>query len=481
MAKKSATVFVCQECGAHRPKWEGRCSECGAWHSFVEERPVDGKSGPKNWRRGWTVQSASNAPQGPSRFPSGLSELDRVLGGGFVRGSYTLVGGDPGIGKSTLLLQVAGALAAHDQKVLYVSAEESVEQTWMRGERLGVKSGGVEVFCESDVEVIADLARKSKPHLLIVDSIQTIFLSDVQSAPGSVSQIRESAAHLMSLAKNEGFAVVIVGHVTKDGSLAGPKVLEHMVDTVLYFDGDNHQDFRLLRAIKNRFGSTHELGVFRMTREGLVAVENPSEMLLQERSSERIGSAIMATVEGTRPLLCEVQALTVASPLSIPRRTSLGVDLNRIHLLSAVLERHCRLELYRHDIFVNVVGGLRLTEPAADAAVCLALISSYGRQEIPNDMICFGEVGLTGEVRGVSQIELRMNEAFRLGFRKFVIPKASLRTLSSWPEIKQVRILPIDNVSQIARALEGSPAKTPPQRHSPPSGKTRKADETASN
>jgi len=382
------------------------------------------------------------------RVDTDFSELNRVLGGGLVQGSFVLLGGSPGIGKSTLLMQMAGGLAKHQSKVLYVSGEESMSQTGHRAQRLGVRSGLVEVSSESNLQLILALAREKKPDVVIVDSIQTIFLPELEAAPGSVSQVRECAGHLMSLAKSEGMTVILIGHVTKEGNIAGPKVLEHMVDCVLSFDGDLSQNFRLLRSLKNRFGATHELGVFQMNSSGLEEVHNPSELFLEERGESLIGSAVFSSMEGSRPLLCEIQALTVASPMAMPRRTSLGIEVNRLHLLAAVLDRHLEMKLNQADVFINVVGGLKLAEPSSDLAVAAALISTELRKPVEAKAVFFGEVGLTGEVRAVTFAEQRLREADKLGFNHFVIP------LSNKKHLEEFKLPPGKRISWIKHLRE---------------------------
>ena len=435
---KIKSIFVCQSCGAQRPKWEGRCSECGAWNSLVEEKPVAAPTGPT---RGWTKDvkdrgiavSLSESPlkeipSSPLRTSTGLKELDRVLGGGLVAGSYVLVGGDPGIGKSTLLLQMALGLAREGKKVLYISAEESVDQTRLRAERLAARHERIFVASESRMDLILNLAETEKPDALIVDSIQTVFMQELSSAPGTVSQVRECAAALMGFAKGPSrTSVFLVGHVTKEGSLAGPRVLEHMVDTVLSFEGDPHYHFRLLRALKNRFGATNELGVFQMATEGLREVANPSQFFLEERGSETIGSAVFAALEGSRPLLCEIQALSSASHLSMPRRTALGLDVGRVHLLMAVLDKYLDLDFAHAEVFVNVVGGLKLSEPAMDLAITAALLSTYWNIPLSASSCFFGEMGLTGEIRAVAFAEERLREAVKMGFQKFFLPASNKR------------------------------------------------------
>ena len=437
---KSKSIFVCQSCGAQRPRWEGRCSDCGEWNSLVEEKPFK----ESDHARGWAIGS-SQSPTGSShktvktsqavkeitveRLKTGLTELDRVLGGGAVAGSFALLGGDPGIGKSTLLLQMSGGLASHGHDVLYISAEESVQQTALRAQRLGVSSERVEIGSESNLETVLELTERTQPKVLIVDSIQTVFLPEVTSAPGSVSQVRESAARLMALAKNKNITVFLIGHITKEGELAGPKVLEHMVDTVLSFEGDGNHQFRLLRSLKNRFGAAQELGVFEMSSSGLSDVKNPSELFLRDRESEAQGSAVMASIEGTRPMLCEIQALTVRSYTTLPRRTALGIDHNRLHLNLAVLDRFAGTNFSQKDVFINIAGGLKIREPAIDLSICASLLSSENASALPGNSVFFGEVGLTGEIRGVSFPDIRLKEAHKLGFTKFFIPEANRKTV----------------------------------------------------
>ena len=442
MAKgKNKTVYVCQNCAAQRSRWEGRCTDCDSWNTFQEET-IAPETVVSARQVGWSsaASSASDMPQIISldqnvkdikiaRASTSYKELDRVLGGGLVEGSFVLLGGDPGIGKSTLLLQMAGGLAKDDQTVLYVSGEESVNQSALRAQRLGVSSGLVHMAAESNLENIRALAQQVKPNVMIVDSIQTVFSPEIPSAPGSVSQVRECAAQLMGFAKGHGISVFLIGHVTKEGQIAGPKVLEHMVDTVLSFEGDLSHQFRLLRALKNRFGATHELGVFQMDSRGLVEVENPSELFLEERGERLMGSAVFCSVEGTRPLLCEIQALTNYTPMPQPRRTSIGFDVNRVHLLVAVLNKHLGLRLSNADVFINVVGGLKLIEPAADLAVAAALISTETEKEVGAKTCFFGEIGLTGEVRAVSMVEARIREADKLGFTQFVLPTSNQKHL----------------------------------------------------
>lgn len=437
MKSKTKILYVCQSCGAQRSRWEGRCPECLEWNTMVEEVAAKTDQG-----RAWAVGTYSDSNTMVTlsldktvkeiqhvRMSTQFAEFDRVLGGGVVPGSFTLIGGDPGIGKSTLLLQMAGGLANQDLSVLYVSAEESVAQTALRAQRLGIHSKNVEIASESNLELLVELAKKKAPDILIVDSIQTVYLPTLQSAPGSVAQVRESAAYLMGLAKNQNIAVFLVGHVTKDGAIAGPKVLEHMVDTVLAFEGDGNHQFRLLRALKNRFGATHELGVFQMDTQGLKEVSNPSELFLEERGQNLVGSSVFSAMEGTRPLLCEVQALIVKSYLAAPRRTAIGFDTQRTNVLTAVLDKHLEMDLAHHDVFVNVVGGLKLTEPASDLAVAAAIISSANSTSLDPKTAFVGEVGLTGEVRAVSFIDIRIKEAQKLGFKTVVLPESNRKHL----------------------------------------------------
>lgn len=463
MAKsKSKTIYVCQNCGAQRSRWEGKCTDCGAWNTFVEEIQA---AEPKT--RGWSLGSddSKSVAAKPisldqrleeirmTRFDTGYEELNRVLGGGLAKGSFVLLGGSPGIGKSTLLLQMAGGLASNKNRVLYISGEESVAQTGSRAHRLGIKSPLIEIASESNLQTIMDLSRHKKPDVLVVDSIQTVYLSDLQAAPGSVSQVRECAGHLMGLAKQDDITVILIGHVTKEGSIAGPKVLEHMVDCVLSFDGDASYNFRLLRSLKNRFGAAQELGVFQMGSKGLEEVTNPSELFLEERGDQLIGSAVFASMEGTRPLLCEVQALTLSTPMAMPRRTALGIDVNRLHLLTAVLDRHLDIRLAQSDIFINVVGGLKLIEPAADLAVAAAILSTEGRKELDAKTVFFGEIGLTGEVRGVSFVETRLKEAEKLGFQHFVIPFSNKKHLGDFKLPKDKKVSYIKNVRELEKLI----------------------------
>ncbi len=456
MAKsKIKTVYVCQECGAKKPRWEGRCSDCGAWNSLVEERDVQPAAG-----RGWVRHQGSAHPNistldvSPEDSPlvrhsTHMEELDRVLGGGLVEGSFVLLGGAPGIGKSTLLLQMAAGLAHEGQKLLYVSGEESVSQTASRGQRLGLKSSHVEIASSNSLPEILDLIEARKPKTVVIDSIQTIYLPDLESAPGSVTQVRECANQLLQLAKRDQVAVILVGHITKEGSIAGPKVLEHMVDCVLSFEGDSSYQYRLLRSLKNRFGPAQELGVFQMSGIGLEEVKNPSELFLQERGQVLVGSSVFASMEGTRPLLCEVQALTLSTQMANPRRTALGIDANRLHMLSAVLDRHLNVKLAYQDIFINVVGGLKLVETASDLAVVASLLSTASNSPLSRSSVYFGEVGLTGEVRGVPFADVRIREAEKLGFKQYYIPAANKKHLKDLKLSRDSEIIYIKNIQDL--------------------------------
>lgn len=432
---KARTIYICQECGAEHLKWGGRCTECGEWNTLVESvvRPTPSASS-SGGRRG-TLVAGGNPPQRLTEIQTDLyqrhvlpiEEFNRVLGGGVVPGSLVLIGGDPGIGKSTLLLQVAGMMAASLGPVLYVSGEESAHQIKMRASRLEIHEPDLYLLSETNLDTILKHFDTLRPRAVIVDSIQTVYLDELNSSAGSVGQVRECAARLLHYAKSADVPVFIVGHVTKQGAIAGPRVLEHIVDTVLYLEGDRFHSFRLLRGQKNRFGSTNEVGVFEMAEEGLVEVENPSEAFLAEHAAGATGSAVAVTLEGTRPLLVEIQSLTSVSALAVPRRTANGIDHNRLYLLLAVLGKRVGLPLHNQDVFVNVVGGLKISEPAADLAVAAAIASSFRERPIPRDLAFVGEIGLGGELRSVSQLERRLTEALKLGFRRVIIPKAGRR------------------------------------------------------
>jgi len=416
--------YVCQACGFASGKWLGRCPTCEGWGTLVEE-PETPRRRPAG-RTAEPVALPDVRPLPEERLVTGIGELDRVLGGGIVPGSLVLVGGDPGIGKSTLALMMAQQLAVHGRRVLYVSGEESPQQTKMRADRIGADSRGILLLAETELEAVLDAARRLRPALLVVDSIQTMYRLDLGSAPGSVGQVRECAAALLQLAKTEGIAVLLIGHVTKEGTLAGPRVLEHTVDTVLYFEGERHQAYRILRAQKNRFGSTNEIGVFEMHADGLREIPNPSAVFLGDRPPDATGAAVVCVLEGTRPLLVEVQALVSPTAFGTPRRATSGIDYNRLLLLLAVLEKRAGLALGGCDVYVNAAGGVRVEEPAADLGVLLALASSYRNQPLDPKTVFCGEVGLSGEVRGVPQFGRRLQEAAKLGFRRVMGPRASL-------------------------------------------------------
>lgn len=422
----------CQACGCTAPKWMGRCPDCGEWNTMVEE-PIE--SGISRSKAGLAPAESpqpvtSIAADAEARVPTGMPEFDRVLGGGVVPGSLVLIGGEPGIGKSTLLLQVAHALGERLGTVLIASGEESPRQISLRAKRLGALSEKLLLLSETDVTVLEQQIRHTEPALLIVDSIQTMFHPDLPSAPGSVGQVRECTHYLMRIAKQTHLPIFIVGHVTKDGSIAGPRVLEHMVDTVLYFEGDNYHSFRIVRAVKNRFGSTNEIGIFEMTEAGLMEVTNPSAQFLSQRPDCPSGSIVVATVEGTRPLLVELQALVSSSYLTMPRRMATGYDHNRLSLIVAVLDRRVGLHLGQEDIYLNVAGGIKISEPAADLAVAIAIASSHKDIPIDKELVAIGEVGLTGEVRYVSQLEARLKEASKLGFKRAIVPDQEVRSKS---------------------------------------------------
>ena len=423
---KTKTVFYCTECGSESPKWQGRCAACGAWNTMVEhiEKPSASgraKSAPVGQSR--TPQKLSCIESDNEiRFSTGMGELDRVLGGGAVAGSLVLVGGAPGIGKSTLLLQICKSLC-NGRKVLYVSGEESEKQLKMRAQRIGTQPEDLFVLSETRLSDILEATDSLSPDILIVDSVQTLYREENDSAPGSVSQVKDCTMALMQLSKSEGITVFVVGHINKDGAIAGPKVLEHMVDCVLYFEGDPNTSYRLLRAAKNRFGSTNEIGVFEMADVGLVEVPNPSKMLLEGRPEGASGTCVACVMEGTRPVLAEVQALVSKTSFNVPRRTADGFDFNRAALLLAVAEKRCNMKLSAFDAYINVIGGLRLDEPGADLPVVLAIASSYRDVVIPNDLVAIGEVGLTGEIRSVSNLNQRLGEVARLGFKTCIIPR----------------------------------------------------------
>ena len=456
MLKNKKTVYFCQECGYESAKWMGQCPGCKAWNTFVEET-VSAKKNPSGNLK------ASEKRQDPvilkdislsedERQTTQIGELDRVLGGGIVPGSLVLVGGDPGIGKSTLLLQVCRNLAENQVAVLYISGEESLRQIKLRANRIGDFNDKMQLLCETNLEVIREVIERKKPDVVVIDSIQTMFHEDVSSAPGSVSQVRESTNILMQIAKGMGISVFIVGHVTKEGNVAGPRVLEHMVDTVLYFEGDRHASYRVLRAVKNRFGSTNEIGVFEMCNTGLEEVKNPSEYMLNGRPEDASGSVVACSMEGTRPILVEIQALVCQSNFGIPRRTAVGTDFNRVNLLMAVLEKKVGIHLGTSDAYVNIAGGMKMTEPAIDPGICLAIVSSCKDVVIPDKVMVFGEVGLSGEIRAVSMAGQRVQEAKKLGFETVMLPEVCKSSLGKPEGINLVYVSQIrDAISYIMR------------------------------
>jgi len=454
---KTKVVFACQACGFESSKWLGRCPDCGEWNSFVEERqelappPGKGRPGPRlapeTLSRPKAFDAVDNSED--ARVASGIDEFDRVLGGGIVPGSLVLIGGEPGIGKSTLLLQVAHLLGRTHGSVLYVSGEESERQVKLRGERLGIEGGGLYLMAETALERILEEVESLRPRALVVDSVQTVFSSRFPSAPGSISQVREVATQLLFVAKGRGITTFLIGHVTKDGSLAGPKSLEHIVDTVLYFEGEKRQHHRIVRAVKNRFGAVSELGVFEMTGSGLHPVANPSALFLAERQAGAPGSAVVATMEGSRPVLVEVQALVSPTSFGTPRRMSLGIDPNRTSLLLAVLEKRVGLELLGDDVFVSVAGGLEIDEPAADLAVAAAVASSFRNRPLPPQTVLFGEIGLGGEVRGAGQAGLRLREAAQMGFTRCLLPARNVPDDAP----PGIRLVPVNTLEEALERL----------------------------
>lgn len=451
-AKGSKTVYFCQECGNESPKWLGQCPVCGAWNSFVED--VVEKTSSKAQREKRDVRPTHLSEiisSDEKRISSGMPELDRVLGGGIVQGSMVLVGGDPGIGKSTLLLQVCRNLCSRKVDVLYVSGEESLQQIKIRADRMGTFDDQLSLLCETNLDIIRSVVDRSRPRVLVIDSIQTMYSETVGSAPGSVSQVRESTAVLMQIAKGMNITVFIVGHVTKEGLVAGPRVLEHMVDTVLYFEGDRHAAYRVLRGVKNRFGSTDEIGVFEMCQNGLQEVANPSAFMLNGKPRGASGSVVACSIEGTRPILVEIQALVCHSNFNMPRRTAAGCDYNRVNLLMAVIEKRAGLRLAESDAYINIAGGIRMNEPAVDLGIVLAIISSYKEVPVPDDLICFGEVGLSGEVRAVNLAEQRIAEAAKLGFSRVIMPKVNLSGIRG--KYSQLDLVGVENVQEAMRAI----------------------------
>lgn len=451
---KEKNIYFCTECGNESPKWMGQCPICKAWNTLVEEpkslKKIKNKS---NHNIASDIADSNKSPvyisdidlEDKDRYDTGYEEFNRVLGGGIVAGSLVLVGGDPGIGKSTILLQLCKNLASFGRRVLYISGEESLKQIRMRADRLGDISGELKILCETNLSDIAAVIFKERPEVVIIDSIQTMFHEDVASAAGSVSQVRESTNTLLQIAKGEGISIFIVGHVTKEGQVAGPRVLEHMVDTVLYFEGERSASYRILRAVKNRFGSTNEIGVFEMKNDGLAQVKNPSEFMLSGRPLEASGCAVTCLLEGTRPILLEVQALVTETAFGMPRRTAAGTDYNRVNLLLAVIEKYCRIQMNRYDAYINIAGGIKMNEPALDLAIIMSLVSSVKNRGIDDKTVIFGEVGLSGEVRAVNMADLRVKEAKKLGFKTIILPKVSLEKL---PKISGIHLVGVSNIRE---------------------------------
>lgn len=442
MAKKNGTVFFCQECGHESSKWMGQCPACKKWNTFVEEKvSVTGSAKITPFREAAKpVGIGSISMQEEDRMHTGIAELDRVLGGGIMPGSLTLVGGDPGIGKSTLLLQMCRLLANAGRHVLYISGEESLKQIKLRAIRIGEFQDTMFLLCETNLSVVEETIRHTKPEVVIIDSIQTMYQEAVTSAPGSVSQVREATNVFLQLAKGLGISIFIVGHVTKEGTVAGPRVLEHMVDTVLYFEGDRYASYRILRGVKNRFGSTNEIGVFEMRKEGLIEVENPSEYMLSGKPVGAAGSVVVCSVEGTRPILIEIQALVCRTNFGIPRRQTTGTDFNRVNLLMAVLEKRLGLQIGDYDAYVNIAGGMKINEPAIDLGLILAIVSSFKNRPIDEKMIVFGEVGLSGEVRAVTMAQQRVLEAKKLGYETVLLPRVNLEGMDPIDGIKVIGV-----------------------------------------
>ena len=443
---KAKTVFVCNECGYESAKWMGKCPACNSWNTFVEEK-ISTKV--ENGKKEKKVQEApkplnSYVGQDAQRISTGYAELDRVLGGGLVKGSLVLVGGEPGIGKSTLILQICDKIKG-EGKVLYVSGEESAEQIKLRADRLNIHNDDILFLGETDIDIIDENIKELEPKLVIIDSMQTMYSEDISSAPGSVSQVREITARIMKICKSRKITTIIIGHVTKDGNIAGPRVLEHMVDTVLYIEGERYFSYRMIRGVKNRFGSTNEVGMFEMQEKGMVEITNPSSILISERDDNPSGSVIVATVEGTRPLMVELQALVTQSVFGFPRRTANGIDFNRLTLLVAVMEKKAGLMLGNQDVYLNVVGGLKLNEPALDLGIILATASSFKNISIPKGVVALGEVGLTGEVRTINMMEKRLKEAERLGFKKCIIPENNKKLLK---ESYKLDIIGVKNINE---------------------------------
>lgn len=451
MAKGKKSVFFCQNCGHEENKWLGQCPMCKEWNTFVEEPVSFSKSASAKLIKDAEVVALKHVETDQEeRIKTKIEELDRVLGGGIVPGSLLLVGGDPGIGKSTILLQVCQRLCEDKHQVLYISGEESLKQIKLRANRMGEFTEDLLLLCETNLEIVKNVIQKRKPEVVIIDSIQTMYSEEVASAPGSVSQVRESTNVFMQLAKGLGISIFIVGHVTKEGTVAGPRVLEHMVDTVLYFEGDRHASYRILRGVKNRFGSTNEIGVFEMRQNGLVEVENPSEFMLNGKPENASGSVVACSMEGTRPILIEIQALVCSSNFGMPRRTAAGTDYNRVNLLMAVLEKRVGIHLSNYDAYVNIAGGIKMNEPAVDLGIVMAIVSSYKNQPIDEKTIVFGEVGLSGEVRAVNMPEQRVAEAKKLGFTTCIMPEVSREVVKN---IKGIKIIGVKTINEALQVL----------------------------
>lgn len=450
MAKGKKSIFFCQNCGHEEGKWLGQCPACKEWNTFVEEKVTAARLGAaRQMKEAEVVALSGVSTDEEARIKTTIEEMDRVLGGGIVPGSLVLVGGDPGIGKSTLLLQVCQKLS-QEKEILYISGEESLAQIKLRANRMGPFKDNLLLLCETNLELIRSVIEKRRPQLVVIDSIQTMYSEEVASAPGSVSQVRESTNVFMQLAKGLGISIFIVGHVTKEGTVAGPRVLEHMVDTVLYFEGDRHASYRILRGVKNRFGSTNEIGVFEMRQDGLQEVANPSEYMLSGRPENSSGSVVACSMEGTRPILIEIQALVCQSNFGMPRRTAAGTDYNRVNLLMAVLEKRAGLHLSNYDAYVNIAGGIKMNEPAIDLGIVMALISSYKNRPIDEKMIVFGEVGLSGEVRAVNMPEQRVAEAKKLGFETCVLPEVSRDLVKG---VKGIRLVGVKTINEVLSLL----------------------------
>lgn len=458
MAKKIKSVFYCTNCGNESSKWLGQCPACREWNTMAEApAQVQGgysqaSGGARTGARAKPVPLSAVEESGQERFSTGFAELDRVLGGGIVPGSLILLGGDPGIGKSTILLQAARNMAAAEHDILYITGEESLVQIKMRGKRVGSFSDRLRFLCETDLESIIETIREEKPRIAVIDSIQTMYSSQVQASPGSIAQVREATGLLLRFAKDTGITFFLVGHVTKEGNVAGPRVLEHMVDAVLYFEGDRYASYRILRSVKNRFGSTNEIGIFEMRSDGLAEVPNPSEFLLSGRPRDAGGSVVTCSMEGTRPLLLEVQALVCRTSYGYPKRQATGADMNRVSLLMAVIEKRLGIPMSNFDAYINLAGGIRQTEPALDLGIVLAILSSFRNVPVDDRMVVFGEVGLSGEVRAVGMSQLRVQEAAKLGFTSCVLPASSMRRIEV-PE--GMRLIPVSSLAELGGVLGG--------------------------